>query len=90
MPQRQSDRVVVAQVGAAHGVKGEVRVKAFTARPADIAAYEIGKLLGLSSIPPSVERRFDGRKSAFTWWIDDAVTLADMKSRGMKQPDMGD
>ena len=39
MPQRQSDRVVVAQVGAAHGVKGEVRVKAFTARPADIAAY---------------------------------------------------
>ena len=37
--QRQSDRVVVAHIGAAHGIKGEVRVKSFTARPADIAAY---------------------------------------------------
>jgi hypothetical protein len=56
----------------------------------NIAAYEIGKLLGLGAIPPSVERKFDGRKAAFTWWIDDAVTLADMKSHGLKQPDMAD
>ncbi len=56
----------------------------------NIAAYEIAKLLGLAAIPPSVERKFDGRRSAFTWWIDDAVTLADMKSRGMRQPDMED
>jgi hypothetical protein len=56
----------------------------------NIAAYEIGKLLGLTSIPPSVERKFDGRRSAFTWWIDDAMTLTDMKARWMKQPDMGD
>lgn len=31
--------IVVARIGAAHGLKGEVRVKAFTGSPADIAAY---------------------------------------------------
>ena len=34
-----ADRVLVARIGAAHGIRGEVRVKAFTAAPADIAAY---------------------------------------------------
>lgn len=33
------DRVVLARIGAAHGIRGEVRVKAFTGVPADIAAY---------------------------------------------------
>jgi 16S rRNA processing protein RimM len=32
-------QVVVAQIGAAHGVKGEVRLKPFTQVPADVAAY---------------------------------------------------
>jgi 16S rRNA processing protein RimM len=31
--------IVIARIGAAHGIAGEVRVKAFTAVPADIAAY---------------------------------------------------
>jgi 16S rRNA processing protein RimM len=31
--------VVVAQFGAAHGIKGEVRLKSFTQNPADVAAY---------------------------------------------------
>lgn len=31
--------ILLARIGAAHGVKGEVRVKAFTAVAADIAAY---------------------------------------------------
>lgn len=39
MPNAISERVLVARIGAAHGIKGEVRVKAFTADPADIAAY---------------------------------------------------
>ena len=33
------DRVVVAEVGAPHGVRGAVRVKTFTAAPADLGAY---------------------------------------------------
>jgi hypothetical protein len=54
----------------------------------NIAAYEIGKLLGLTSIPPSVERTFNGRKSALTWWIDDALTLAEMEVRGLWHPNI--
>lgn len=34
-----AERVVIARIGAAHGIRGEVRVKAFTATPADITAY---------------------------------------------------
>jgi 16S rRNA processing protein RimM len=31
--------VVVGRIGAAHGIKGEVRVKSFTAAPLDLTAY---------------------------------------------------
>jgi 16S rRNA processing protein RimM len=34
-----NDRVVVARIGAAHGIKGEVRLTSFTADPLDIASY---------------------------------------------------
>ena len=38
----------------------------------NIAAYRLGKLLGLSSrIPPSVERSFRGTEAAWTWWVED-------------------
>jgi 16S rRNA processing protein RimM len=35
----RSDRVLIARIGAAHGIKGEVRVKAYTAEPMGIGAY---------------------------------------------------
>ena len=35
----RADRVLIARIGAAHGIKGEVRVKAYTADPGGIAAY---------------------------------------------------
>lgn len=54
----------------------------------NIAAYEMGRLLGLTSIPPSVQRTFDGRGAAFTWWIEDAQTLAKMEMSGLWQPSM--
>ncbi|HMK78213.1 MAG TPA: ribosome maturation factor RimM [Xanthobacteraceae bacterium] len=34
-----SARVLIAQIGAAHGVRGEVRLKAFTADPLAVARY---------------------------------------------------
>mgnify|MGYP000094324588 CR=1 FL=1 len=39
MSEDASKRVLVARVGAAHGIRGEVRVKSFTAVPTDVAAY---------------------------------------------------
>jgi len=35
----RSDRVLIARIGAAHGIRGEVRVKAYTADPGGIGAY---------------------------------------------------
>jgi 16S rRNA processing protein RimM len=34
-----TERVLIAQIGAAHGVRGEVRLKAFTADPLAVAQY---------------------------------------------------
>jgi len=35
----QADRIVVARIGAAHGIKGEVRLKSFTADPLAVGSY---------------------------------------------------
>jgi hypothetical protein len=38
----------------------------------NIAAYQLGKLLGIEQmIPPSVDRTFRGRHGSYTWWIED-------------------
>ena len=34
-----TDRICVAQIGAAHGIRGEVRLRSFTQDPAAITAY---------------------------------------------------
>jgi 16S rRNA processing protein RimM len=34
-----TDRVCVAQIGAAHGIRGEVRLRSFTQDPTAVAAY---------------------------------------------------
>ena len=39
----------------------------------NIAGYEVARLLGLRNVPMSVERVIDGKKAAFTWWIDDVA-----------------
>jgi len=40
----------------------------------NIAAYRLGRLLGLGGmIPPSVQRTYSGRTGSFTWWIDDVI-----------------
>ena len=38
-PPSKERRVCVAQIGAAHGLKGEVRLRSFTAEPAAVARY---------------------------------------------------
>jgi hypothetical protein len=37
----------------------------------NVAAYRLDRLLGLDMIPPSVERNYNGKTGAFTWWVDD-------------------
>lgn len=59
MPDRDNgDRVVVAQFGAAHGVRGEVRLRSFTEDPLAVASYgpletRDGRALRISSARPA-------------------------------------
>lgn len=36
---KDADRVLLGEIGAAQGLKGEVRLRSYTATPADVAAY---------------------------------------------------
>ena len=50
-------RILLGIVGAAHGIRGEVRLKAFTATPTDIAAYgpltdDRGRLVEIERVRP--------------------------------------
>ena len=52
------DRVCLGQIGAAHGVRGEVRLRSFTADPAAIASYgplesEDGRTFEIETIRPA-------------------------------------
>lgn len=39
----------------------------------NIAGYRLAKLLGIAVVPPSVERSYQGKPAAFTWWVDDVM-----------------
>jgi hypothetical protein len=45
----------------------------------NVAAYRLDRLLEINMTPPSVERRFQNKDAAFTWWVDDV--LMDEKAR---------
>jgi hypothetical protein len=48
----------------------------------NIAGYRLAMVLGLDNVPVSVERSYQGKGAAFTWWIDDV--MMDEKERTMK------
>jgi hypothetical protein len=37
----------------------------------NIAGYRLGRLVGIHTIPMSVERNINGKAAAVTWWVDD-------------------
>jgi len=37
----------------------------------NIAGYRLAKLIGLTTVPMSVERAIEGKPAAVTWWVDD-------------------
>ena len=39
----------------------------------NVAAYRLDRLLELDMIPPSVERIYQSKPGAFTWWVDDVI-----------------
>ena len=55
----------------------------------NIAAYRLGRLIGLGDmIPPSVERPYEGTSSAWTWWVEDVlIDEGDRLKQKMDAPD---
>jgi hypothetical protein len=40
----------------------------------NIAAYRLARLIGLEGmVPPSVERSYQGKSGAWTWWVEDVL-----------------
>ncbi len=74
-PVNASARILLAKIGTAHGVRGEVRVKAFTGDPAALGRYgplwaEDGRLFEIERLRPAKEvvvakfRGIDDRNAA--------------------------
>ena len=52
----------------------------------NIAGYRLARLLGIQTVPMSVERNVNGKTAAVTWWVDDVQM--DEKER-LKRQTMG-
>jgi hypothetical protein len=53
----------------------------------NMAAYELGKLVGLENmIPPSVERKVGGTSAAVTWWVDGTMMTELERTKKSQQP----
>jgi hypothetical protein len=39
----------------------------------NVAAYRLDQMLELNMIPPSIERNYQNKPGAFTWWVDDVL-----------------
>jgi hypothetical protein len=53
----------------------------------EVAAYELDTLLGLGLVPPTVERRIDGRAGSLQMWVEAAMTEDERKRKGKEAPD---
>jgi hypothetical protein len=49
----------------------------------NIAAYRLDRMLGLGMVPVTVERPFERKDAAFTWWVDD-VSMSELERRDKK------
>ena len=54
---------------------------------AECAAYELGRLLRLDSIPPAVLRRVGDQNGSVQLWIEGAMTEGDRAERSLTPPD---
>lgn len=55
----------------------------------DVAAYRVDVLLGLDMVPPTAERRFQGRPGSIQLWMDGTETLKARTARGAGVPGSG-
>ena len=55
----------------------------------NVAAYRLDRLLDLRIVPVSVERNFNGKPAAYTWWVDDVLMdEGERLKKEVKPPDL--
>jgi hypothetical protein len=52
----------------------------------EIAAYRLDKLIGLNMVPPTVEREFQGKKGALSFWAPTAHSLLNVQEQNIPIP----
>ena len=52
----------------------------------NVAGYRVARLIDLRMVPVSVERRWNGKDAAFTWWVDDVAMDEEKRLKDNVQP----
>jgi hypothetical protein len=52
----------------------------------NVAAYRINRLLAMNLVPVSVERHWQSRRAAYTWWVDDVMMDEGQRLQKKMQP----
>ena len=66
---------------------GRVRGYLRDSYTSQIAAYEIGRMLEILNIPPTVRRRSEGINGSAQLWIEKAMTEIERQEKGIEPPD---
>lgn len=53
----------------------------------EIAAFELDRMLGLGVVAPCIERKLFKRKGSLCLWVEDSITEAERKEKGLEPPD---
>jgi hypothetical protein len=52
----------------------------------NVAGYKVDRLIGMNMVPPSVERRWNYKDAAFTWWLDDVMMDEEARLKQKSEP----
>lgn len=56
----------------------------------NVVGYQVDRLIGMNMVPVSVERRWNYKDAAFTWWLDDVMMDEQERlKRKQEPPDVG-
>lgn len=79
-------RVVAVRKGPIRLRRGEEYVEFFDRGIHEVAAYELARMLGLDTIPPTVLRTIDGQQGSLQLWVENSFTESERIESGRRPP----
>ena len=55
----------------------------------NVAAYRLARILEIDMVPPSIERKVNGKSAAVTWWLDNCMMESDRVKKKLEAPSPG-